>query len=70
MNRLYTTEGLAEILAVSPRTIRRERREGRLPYVKIRGQIRYRERDIHEYLERNAHQPDEEERPVGKLRTS
>ena len=54
MQKLYTTETLAELLQVSPRTIRRERKEGRLPFVLVRGQIRYRESDVRAYLERNA----------------
>lgn len=54
MQKLYTTETLAELLQVSPRTIRRERKEGRLPFVRVRGQIRYRESDVRSYLERNA----------------
>lgn len=54
MQKLYTTETLAELLQVSPRTIRRERKEGRLPYVRVRGQIRYRDSDVRAYLERNA----------------
>ncbi len=54
MQKLYTTETLAELLQVSPRTIRRERKEGRLPFVRVRGQIRYRESDVRAYLERNA----------------
>jgi len=54
VQKLYTTETLAELLQVSPRTIRRERKEGRLPFVRVRGQIRYRESDVRQYLERNA----------------
>ena len=54
MQKLYTTETLAELLQVSARTIRRERKEGRLPFVRVRGQIRYRESDVRGYLEHNA----------------
>ena len=50
MGKLYTTETLSEFLQVSPRTIRRERNDGRLSFVVIRGQIRYREEDIERYL--------------------
>lgn len=53
MAKLYTTETLSEFMQVSPRTIRRERNDGHLNYVVIRGQIRYREEDILQYLERN-----------------
>ena len=54
VQKLYTTETLAELLQVSQRTIRRERKETRLPFVRVRGQIRYRESDVCSYLERNA----------------
>ncbi len=54
VQKLYTTETLAEFFQVSPRTIRRERKEGRLPFVRVRGQMRYRESDVRAYLERNA----------------
>lgn len=54
MEKLYTTDTLAELLQVSQRTIRRERKEGRLPFVRVRGQIRYRESDVRAYLEHNA----------------
>ena len=53
MGKLYTTDTLAEFLQVSPRTIRRERNDGHLAYVLIRGQIRYREEDIERYLNVN-----------------
>jgi excisionase family DNA binding protein len=50
MGKLYTTETLSEYMQVSPRTIRRERNDGRLSFVVIRGQIRYREEDVERYL--------------------
>lgn len=53
MGKLYTTETLSEFLQVSPRTIRRERNDGRLSFVVVRGQIRYREEDIERYLSVN-----------------
>lgn len=53
MGKLYTTDTLSEFLQVSPRTIRRERNDGHLSYVVIRGQIRYREEDIQRYLDSN-----------------
>jgi excisionase family DNA binding protein len=53
MGKLYTTETLSEFLRVSPRTIRRERNDGRLSFVVVRGQIRYREEDIEKYLSIN-----------------
>jgi excisionase family DNA binding protein len=54
MEKLYTTEEVAEILKVSPRTIRREREDANLNFIRIRGQIRYREVDIRKYLEENS----------------
>ena len=54
MEKLYTTEEVAEILKVSPRTIRREREDANLNFIRIRGQIRYREVDIKKYLEENS----------------
>jgi excisionase family DNA binding protein len=53
MGKLYTTETLSDYMQVSPRTIRRERNDGRLSYVVIRGQIRYREEDVERYLTGN-----------------
>jgi excisionase family DNA binding protein len=50
MGKLYTTDTLSEYMQVSPRTIRRERNDGRLSYIVIRGQIRYREEDVERYL--------------------
>jgi excisionase family DNA binding protein len=47
---LYTTEALAELLQVSPRTILRERLAGRLSYKRIRGRIRFSQEDIDKYL--------------------
>lgn len=67
MEKLYTTDTLAELLQVSPRTIRRERKEGRLPFVRVRGQIRYRESDVRAYLERNASASPSQE-PVASTR--
>ena len=54
MEKLYTTEEVAEILKVSPRTIRREREDANLNFIRIRGQIRYREEDIRKYLAENS----------------
>lgn len=48
--RLYSRAQLAELLSVSESTIRREERAGRLRTVHVRGQIRYLENDVWEYL--------------------
>jgi excisionase family DNA binding protein len=50
MIRLYTTEEVAQLLSVSPRTIRRERAAGRLGCVLIRKQVRFRQSDVEQYL--------------------
>jgi excisionase family DNA binding protein len=55
---LFATETLAELLQVSPCVIRRECEEGRLPFVRIQGEIQYRESDVRAYLEH--HGPPEE----------
>lgn len=38
---LLTTAGVAELLSVSARTVRRLRADGGLPWVRIGGQVRY-----------------------------
>jgi len=47
---LLTTKNLAEVLAVSTRTVARLRDEG-LPYLKIRGQYRYERRKVIAHFE-------------------
>lgn len=47
---LLTEEELAQRLKVSTRTLRNERKEGRLAFVRIRGAIRYAPEDVIEYL--------------------
>ena len=49
---LLDEESAARILAVCPRTLRKERKAGRLPYILIRGAIRYSPADLHDYIER------------------
>lgn len=47
--QLLSEKSLAEILDVSPRTLRTWRKEGRLPYIRIsRGTVRY---DLAEVME-------------------
>jgi excisionase family DNA binding protein len=53
--KLFTTEALAELLHVSPRTVLRERLAGKISYKKIRGRIRFTQVDVDKYLERQSH---------------
>lgn len=54
--RLMTDGELAETLRVSPRALRDYRNEGILPYIRMKGNILYRESDVekvlkaHEYM--------------------
>jgi excisionase family DNA binding protein len=54
MIKLYTTDEVAEIMKVSPRTIRKEVKSAKLRGVMIRGQIRFREDEIERYLQENS----------------
>ena len=50
---LYTEPEAAARLGISPITLRRERREGRIGYLKIRARVRYAEVHLIDYLARN-----------------
>ena len=52
--RLMTDGELATVLRVSPRALRDYRNEGILPYIRMKGNILYRESDIEKVL--NAHE--------------
>ena len=52
--RLMTDGELATTLRVSPRALRDYRNEGILPYIRMKGNILYRESDIEKVL--NAHE--------------
>jgi len=52
MEQIYTTKTLAELLQVSPSTIRRETEEGRIACFKVGTQIRFREFEVQRYLSR------------------
>jgi excisionase family DNA binding protein len=54
MIKLYTTDEVAEVMKVSPRTIRKEVKSAKLKGVMIRGQIRFREDEIERYLQENS----------------
>ena len=51
MEKFYTIENLAELFQVSTRTILREKKSGKMPFILIRGMVRFRERDIQAYLD-------------------
>ncbi|WP_018882349.1 MULTISPECIES: helix-turn-helix domain-containing protein [unclassified Thioalkalivibrio] len=55
---LLTTKGLAELAAISERTVirYRNRREGP-PWIKVGGQVRYRKSDVDAWLNANRVQP-------------
>ena len=58
VSRLFTERELVELLRISERSLRRERAAGELPFILIRGQIRYREPDVWEYLCRRLVRPE------------
>lgn len=55
--RLLFEEEVAELLGVSVDTVRRERKRGRLGFIKIGGRIRYAEDQVLAYLENQREDP-------------
>lgn len=53
MEKLYSEKEIAALLKVSPITLWRERKAGRLNFRRICGGIRYAESDLAEYVERS-----------------
>ena len=53
--RLMTDGELATTLRVSPRALRDYRNEGILPYIRMKGNILYRESDIEKVLKGHEH---------------
>ena len=53
--RLMTDGELATILRVSPRALRDYRNDGILPYIRMKGNILYRESDVEEVLKTHEH---------------
>ena len=51
--KFYTTEQVAELLAVNPKTIRLLIKEQKLEAVKIRGEYRIEETEIRRFIEDN-----------------
>lgn len=64
---LYSTDGLADALGVSRRTIIRWRDQRRgPPWVRTNGVIRYRADDVDAWLCRHRHEPVADERDAAK----
>ena len=53
-NRLLSSREVAAILGVQERTVRAMWREWQLPAYRIGKQLRWRERDVHAWIERQA----------------
>ena len=55
--KLLTTKEVSEILGIKPDTLAVWRCTGRydIPYVKIGGRVRYKEKDIAKFIERQTH---------------
>lgn len=53
--RLMTDGELATVLRVSPRALRDYRNDGILPYIRMKGNILYKESDIEKILKTNEH---------------
>jgi len=53
--RLMTDGELATILRVSPRALRDYRNDGILPYIRMKGNILYRESDVEKVLKASEH---------------
>lgn len=50
MTQLFTAKETAKILRVSEITLHRWRRDGKIPFVRINGSIRYREKDLEKII--------------------
>lgn len=59
---LLTEQEAAEALRVCARTLRKERKAGRLSYISIRGAIRYTNADLAEYIEKARQCPSTSEK--------
>ena len=53
--RLMTDGELATVLRVSPRALRDYRNDGLLPYIRLKGNILYKESDIEKVLKAHEH---------------
>jgi excisionase family DNA binding protein len=53
MQRLYDYRGAAELLRISPQTLRGWVSKGRVPYLKLGGAVRFTERQLEDLLARS-----------------
>lgn len=53
--RLMTDVELASVLRISPRALRDYRNDGIFPYIRMKGNILYKESDIEKVLKANEH---------------
>ena len=56
-DRLLTAKELAEILAISPKTLYNYVTRGMIPYFKIESNVRFRARDVAEWLRQHSGRP-------------
>ena len=52
--KLYTQDEVAQLLAVSPSTVRWWRNQGKLAYIKIGRHVRITDLDLEDFLARNS----------------
>ena len=55
LQKLYTQDEVATLLAVSPSTVRWWRNQGRLEYIKIGRHVRISQMALEDFLFRNSH---------------
>jgi len=56
-DRLLTAKELADILAISPKTLYNYVTRGMIPYFKIESNVRFRARDVAEWLRQHSGRP-------------
>lgn len=56
-DRLLTAKELAEILAISPKTLYNYVTRGMIPYFKIESNVRFRAREVAEWLRQHSGRP-------------
>ena len=57
-DRLLTAKELADILAISPKTLYNYVTRGMIPYFKIESNVRFRAREVAEWLRRHSGRPE------------
>jgi len=53
MTALLTEQEAADVLKLCPRTLRKERQAGRLPYILVGRSVRYAPSDLDQFIERS-----------------